>query len=259
MKNLLRLLLDWLKSKRQVSVTVPLGTFSKPNEPANKLNINVSASGQVTESKDTSLPHVDKIKEDKKEPKVVPKIISTRHQFIIKLWPIALEIQNQYKLHPYIGITQAAHESNWGLSELTVKANNLFGMTAGSWVEQRRPVIFMPTTEYSKFPPERVHYWDKPGDILEKRSNGKGGSILKVNRAFRKYASWEFSMQDWAIKITSNPKYRVALESARTGDMSLYAMEMTKAGYATDTNYDQKLIGVHDVVARLAQEITYVV
>ena len=65
---------------------------------------------------------------------------------------------------------------------------------------------------------------------------------MKVKRFFRKYASWEESGGDWARKLAHTPLYEKSFEASKSGDVMSYAMEMTKAGYATDPKYTDVLV-----------------
>lgn len=145
------------------------------------------------------------------------------------------------KIAPAITMTQAAHESGWGNSGLTVKANNLFGYTVNN--DWKGEVLAMATTEYSNYPPDKVHYWNKPGDILFKESY-KTGSKLTVVVGFRKYADWTESCKDWAKNISTLPRYVNAYNYAKLGDLENYAKSVQLAGYATDPSYAQQLITV---------------
>lgn len=142
-------------------------------------------------------------------------------------------------------MTQAAHESGWGNSGLTQKANNLFGYTANdSW---KGDVLSMPTTEYSNYPPDKVRYWNKPGDIASKEPF-KTGSKLTVIVGFRKYENWDESCKDWARNISSLPRYSAAYQLARVGDLEGYARAVQLAGYASDPAYASALVAVGKVL-----------
>ena len=63
-------------------------------------------------------------------------------EFKDKILPIAVSIHTITKIVPIITMTQAAHESNWGSSGLTDKANNLFGYTADdSWILAKKDTL----------------------------------------------------------------------------------------------------------------------
>ena len=186
-------------------------------------------------------------------------VVKSKSEFKKKLTAIAKSLG----IPPDIVVPQAALESGWGVSGLTKKANNLFGMTAGSsWIRHQSdsnvpvkawsqlntgnppgtPVIHMPTVEYSKKTPEKIKYWDYPGDIISKKYVP---TMLKtklvVNRPFREYADWTESVQDWFNKISSLSRYNQAFEALQNSDIKAYSEALQKGGYATDPNYAKKI------------------
>lgn len=177
-------------------------------------------------------------------------------------------IEKEFTIVPKIPLMQSAHESNWGLSQLSQNDKNIFGMTPGrDWLRAMRKEIpmakvkgwsksgitttYYPTTEYSKYPPTKIHWWDFPGDIRDKREDGKGGSILTVLRYFRRYDNWEESAWDWARKIAIDPLYRHAYEAAKAGAVVAYASAIQQAGYATDEHYASSLIDIASDIGTL--------
>lgn len=100
-----------------------------------------------------------------------------------------------------------------GLSGLAASAKNLFGVkgagSAGS--------VYMPTKEF------------------------ENGKYVTVNAAFRKYNSYEESIEDHAA-LLSKPRYAKHLVNAKT--VNDYAAGIKAGGYATDPNYVNKLLGV---------------
>ena len=132
-------------------------------------------------------------------------------------------------------ITQAVHESGaqraQGPSDLALKHNNLFGITAelGTfWRTKNYPYVDMPTTEW-------------------KTENGKSVSY-KTTRPFRKYDTWAASVADWARMISTMPIYAKAAEGLKTGNYSVFMKGLGDAGYATDPDYETKLAGLLRIV-----------
>lgn len=175
---------------------------------------------------------------------LVKTITGTKEpDFITKMAPIAAQIRLVHGIDPLITISQAALESGWGLSGLTKKANNLFGFTGDSWAAQGKSVIYMETSEYSPLPPEKLAYWSKPGDIVSKKPSSRGGTDLRVKRPFRSYPTWYDSVADWA-QLMKNSRYAAAYKAAQSGDIDGFAVQVQKAGYATDPDYAGELIAV---------------
>lgn len=140
--------------------------------------------------------------------------------FLTKIKPAAQTVETVSGI-PWLFIaTQAAHESGYGLSELTVQANNLFGITGDTWAQQGKPVFWITTKEF-----------------------GKDGTPFMIRRPFRRYESWTDSLNDWAALIER--RYPVALAAARAGDFKGFAEGLQSGGYATDPKYAEQLVALH--------------
>ena len=143
-----------------------------------------------------------------------------------KLMPVAKYIETKYGIKPEITIAQSALESDYGNSGLTLKANNIFGMTGDTWRKQGKPVISMPSYEY----------------VL--------GIRIPTIRWFRVYNSWNESAEDWAKLISTSSLYGNAYYYAKRGNISYFAKEMQRVGYATDINYADNIINRHEVIVQ---------
>jgi flagellum-specific peptidoglycan hydrolase FlgJ len=156
--------------------------------------------------------------------------------------PFTDEIFVRYQIPRIITLTQSAHESGWGNSELNKKGNNYFGMTKGSWTGQ---IISFPSTEFHKLPPEKIKYWNRPGDIISKKPDGKGGSVLVVNIDFRKYDFPLDSFVDWANHIKNY--YPAAYSEACRNNVPGFFAEVGKK-YGTDQNYSNSCLALYSKV-----------
>ena len=119
---------------------------------------------------------------------------------------------------PSITAAQAILESGWGSSELAkAPNNNLFGIKDSE--DWNGEIVTVPTQEYVN------------------------GDYIKINAAFRKYASWNDSVVDHAKFFTSTEwrkdNYRKVVNET---DYRIAAQELKNAGYATDPSYPGKLI-----------------
>jgi flagellar protein FlgJ len=178
--------------------------------------------------------------------------LENKKKFKQRLYPAALDVEERLGIGLNLMITQAAHESNWGESELARIADNLFGMTAGTeWQNSKKDIFTIHTKEYSKFPPAKIRYWNREGDIIEKKDDGHGGSILHINVDFRKYANWDESVADWAKKISNSERYEKAYRMAKLNLPDSFFFELQKAGYATDPSYATKLFNLYQDVEKL--------
>jgi peptidoglycan hydrolase FlgJ len=154
---------------------------------------------------------------------VRPEIVA----FIAKIRPAALAVEASYGIPWDFAMVQAAHESRWGLSKLTVEANNLFGITGDSWSAAGKPVYWIETLEF-----------------------GKDRQPFKVRRPFRKYPTWAASLEDWADLIER--RYPSAHLAARAQDFELFANALQSGGYATDPKYAKKLVSVKNSLEGIA-------
>ena len=144
---------------------------------------------------------------------------ASQSAFVDKLGPAATTVAKEAGIPASFMLGQAGHETGWGRSEIKnadgTNAYNLFGIKAtSSWTGK---VAEITTTEYID------------------------GEARKVTAKFRAYDSYEDSFRDYAKLINNNPRYEKA--RAQTDSATAYAMELQKAGYATDPAYARKLSG----------------
>ena len=136
-------------------------------------------------------------------------------EFIMRLTNAAVESQRKSGVPASITIAQAALESAWGESGLAKAGNNLFGIKADSrW---RGETLTLNTREFIK------------------------GQWVVVPAKWRKYASWQASIDDHAAFLKQNQRYAPCF-SCLAADAFVRAL--AKAGYATDPLYADKVIGV---------------
>jgi len=128
---------------------------------------------------------------------------SSYKKFVHDISPKAIEVYNKFGILPSITISQAILESNWGKSELSVKANNLFGIKANSsWTGNS---LTLTTSEY---------YND----------------VIKAG--FRVYEDKTDSLADYGEFLISNKRYKengVFNSSQYIGQ----AQSIENAGYST--------------------------
>lgn len=138
--------------------------------------------------------------------------------FIQKIAPHAQKIQRKEGLMASISIGQAILESDFGTSDLSQAHNNLFGIKAYG----NEPQIEMTTKEFVD------DQW------------------IEITAAFRTYPSWNASLDDHFNLLKKgvdwNPNLYSQVIGASNYKEAAYALQ--EAGYATDPNYDQKIISV---------------
>lgn len=133
-------------------------------------------------------------------------------QFIEFIAPLVVRSCNSVDLLPSPSIAQAIIESNKGESKLAVEANALFGIKADKRWDG--PVIAVPTKEYID------------------------GGYVTVVASFRKYNSWEESIEDHTQFLVQNKRYS-NLFGIR--DYKEYCQLIEQDGYATSPTYDKTL------------------
>lgn len=146
---------------------------------------------------------------------------NSKEAFVSHLLPAAEKAAGMLGLNPLMMIAQAALETGWG--KHLVKAgrevsNNLFNIKADAgWQGES---LAKTTLEY------------------------KDGLAVKESAQFRSYGSFTESMQDFVEFVQTNPRYQNALAVA--SQPKAFIEELHKAGYATDPQYADKVIGVFD-------------
>ena len=140
--------------------------------------------------------------------------------FIADIWPDAQKAAQKLGVSPDLLVAQSALETGWG--KHTIKFDdgrssyNLFGIKAGG---------------------------DWNGSVLTRSSLEFNDGVLSSEVArFRAYGSASESLADYVNFIQSDPRYRYALDLA--GNDRAYIGEIQRAGYATDPQYADKVMGV---------------
>lgn len=141
--------------------------------------------------------------------------MSTQSEFLNQIKQGAIKSWQTHKILPSISGAQAILESNWGKSELAVKGKNLFGIKG----KHNGQSVMINTSEFIN------------------------GQWIKVDAAFKKYTSWNESIEDHGAFFTSSTwrKNNYAVVIGGT-DYKQVATALSIAGYATDPLYPNKLI-----------------
>lgn len=117
---------------------------------------------------------------------------------------------NKYGVLPSVSGAQAILESSWGQSLLATDANNLFGIKG----EYNGQFSIMPTQEFVN------------------------GQYITVNAKFRKYPSWNESIEDHGDFLASNSRYNNLLHVT---DYKKVTRLLQSDGYATAPTYATSL------------------
>jgi len=138
----------------------------------------------------------------------------TPDDFIAAIGPAARASMLKTKIPASFVIAEAALESGWGRSELATQADNLFGVKASKpW---QGATLAMQTAE-----------------VLH-------GQRVIVPALWRKYPSWQAAIDDHAAFLLQE-RYRAAFSAT---DSDGFARAVAAAGYATDPQYADKIIGL---------------
>jgi len=124
--------------------------------------------------------------------------------FIQQYLPLAQKAGEAFRINPAVMLAQAAIESGWGQSALSIECNNFFGLTG-----------YGPANDY----------WD-----------GKTTTLSAFGLKFRMYADAQQSFMDSARLIRKN--------YSRAADMSYFpaafAKEMAYSSYISEVNGDNR-------------------
>ncbi len=138
-------------------------------------------------------------------------------EFVQTIWNVAKDVILESGISPKVVIAQAALETGWGkhvIKNSTGESSfNLFGIKSGK-------------------------QWS--GDqAIANTLEFKDGLMVSTREGFRSYQSIKESVQDYVKFLQDNQRYKGVLEQSENPDQ--YAIELQKAGYATDPEYASKL------------------
>jgi flagellar protein FlgJ len=172
--------------------------------------------------------NIDKIIEKTSEP-VTAKAITVSNKtsnfksskdFIQSLWSNAKHAAKAIGVSPAVLLAQAALETDWGKKIIAhttgQSSHNLFNIKADTaW---RNKTASASTLEQ------------------------KDGVLVKEVANFKSYDDYHESFMDYVSLIKNNTRYHKAVENAHTP--AAYTQALQEAGYATDTNYSNKIMGI---------------
>lgn len=143
------------------------------------------------------------------------------------------------KLFPATLVTQLILESGPNLSGLARRANNYFGIKAGTaWTG---PVISMTTAEIIN---GKRQVFQGTGKIYNSRREALDDAA-NFQTLFRVYANTTEGFRGWVSFLQNNRRYSDAGVFRATDPIEQFAA-LARAGYATDTRYLAKLTAVYN-------------
>lgn len=138
-------------------------------------------------------------------------------QFINLIGDTARELAAEHDLYASVMVAQAILESDWGQSQLTREANNLFGI--------------------------KGDYWGQTYTIETSEDDGTG-KLYTILAQFRKYPTYHASLEDNAKLLSRGlieaPDFYMGTWRSRTSSYQ-DATAYLQGRYATDTQYASKL------------------
>ncbi len=156
------------------------------------------------------------------EPVVQKTVLATPEDFVKTLWSQARQAADKLGVDPAVLLAQAALETGWGRfvsrHEDGRSSYNLFNIKADArWDGER---VSVDTQEF------------------------RNGVFARERAQFRAYDSFADSFEDYVNFLQSSTRYRPALDLAT--DSHRFVSELARAGYATDPDYAEKIIGIVD-------------
>ncbi|TJY62871.1 flagellar assembly peptidoglycan hydrolase FlgJ [Sinimarinibacterium sp. CAU 1509] len=143
----------------------------------------------------------------------------TPTEFAEAALPAARNAARMLGIQPEVLVAQAALQSGWGRQQPRQSGGdtsfNVFNVKAGS-------------------------DWD--GDVVSQRSSRLFGPHGTGRTAYRAYDSLESAFNDYAQSIKNDPRYADALQHG--GDGQKFIAGLQAAGYATDSNYADKVMRI---------------
>jgi flagellar protein FlgJ len=147
--------------------------------------------------------------------------------FVTALTEPAKQVEQQLGVPFQVVIAQAALETGWGQKIIKTangnSSNNLFNIKADT-------------------------RWQ--GDSTQKETlEFEQGAMVKKSAPFRVYDSIKESINDYINFLSSSERYQDALQ--HNGNVEHFLQGLSKAGYATDPDYANKILGTLSKVTRL--------
>ncbi|KGY13434.1 flagellar rod assembly protein FlgJ [Vibrio tubiashii] len=186
-------------------------------------NQNAKASNQDFEA---MMEKIDRIRHERADATTVvmptqtqPSRFDSPESFVTSMKPYAEKAAQALGIDSSLLLAQAALETGWGqkvVNNSRGSSNNLFNIKADrSWAGDK---VSTQTLEYHQ------------------------GVPVKENAAFRSYANYEESFNDYVSFLNKNPRYTMALRHG--GNNEEFIRGIHQAGYATDPRYADKVLSV---------------
>ena len=165
--------------------------------------------------------------------------------FVKRFYPFALATERRSGISAVFTLAQAAIESAWGE---VAPGNMFFGVKDNDGVNGNEQLLN--TTEYSRRADLKFPVILSITPVIR---NGEKYFRYRVKDYFRKYNTPEDCFDDHALFFHKNPRYKRAIPVAKNPVQ--FAIQVAKAGYATDPDYANTLLKVIEVVESEVQKM----
>ncbi|AMH18789.1 flagellar biosynthesis protein FlgJ [Hafnia paralvei] len=135
-----------------------------------------------------------------------------KSEWINRALPAAINVKRNWGVPIAVTIAQGALESGWG----HIAPGNVYFGVKGKSTEGKSINI----TTHEEY----------------------GGTLTKINDSFRSYDSLEQSADDYGRFLNVNKRFAAAF--SYPNDPEKFIHEVAKAGYATDSNYEKKILNI---------------
>jgi len=152
-------------------------------------------------------------------PQPPARLTAEQASFVGRVGPVARRHQSEVGLPPSLVTAMAINETGWGNSELSSRVNNYFGIKAEVGEGSLGRMVF------------------DTREVVD-------GRTITVRAPFRAYRSLDESVQDLRAFLHTNSRYDAVW--TRAEDPRASARALARAGYATDPEWADKLIGLID-------------
>ena len=136
-----------------------------------------------------------------------------KNDYVAKFFDAAVSACAGSPVFPVLALAESAVESKWGESDLTIQANNLFGIKA--------------------YP----QYWKGETAIFHTKEYRADGTPYYIDAAFKKYPSFADSFKDYVDFVQGKRYQATGTENAATPEEQI--KDIASAGYSTSSSYAQ--------------------
>ena len=141
-------------------------------------------------------------------------------QFVSSVWDYAKKAASKIGLNPAVMVAQSALETGWGKHIIKDKNGD---------------------SSFNLFNVKAHRDWDGEKAAQSTLEFEKGVAVRKVE-PFRVYNNFTEAFDDFVGFLKSNSRYQPALNN--TSNSEQFLQDLQKAGYATDPQYADKIIGI---------------